>query len=590
MSEIKVAIVGAGMAGLTAALRLAERGYQVTLYEQKPYTGGQFGAHSHGHGVYHEHCYHMLLNWYNNFWQIVGDLGLSRERDFAPRTAIRHMYKGSARMPALINLGSPRHVWDNLFSGVVPIPDMFLYSYSLIDLLAHPFRKDRLLEEYSVNSFMQSRPYATEQSAALHEETLAKAFALPSYLTSAASYKNFVKYGLRYPEPMMWILKGDCERHFQRHLRARLQALGCEIKLSCEVTTIRYDPVQNRVTGIAHAPGHGEECFIGLERPERDAPPPSPSAVSGDDTVDYLVLAVRPTVLGKLIAPRSLKIFPAAADLPPRARAQLSFPPLSKLQNEPMGSLDLFFKKKLPGIPEDHVVLVGSTSGLTFIDNSQAWPGLDKTVLNVIASDLNALANLDGPGVVDAMVTELSEYLRFDRGDLDAALTHFEPNVADELFVNEVGSEHWRPVAKTAIPNLFLAGDFCQTPVDVVTVEGAVVSGLLAAQALQAQAVADRRLRGDDRHARPITVIQPDAYPEIQMMALKLLLAPYAYAAKGWSWANEQLSSPGAYTTPEDLFALGLNLLGTPYSVAAEWWKTAWSMYADLRRDGAGRR
>jgi hypothetical protein len=233
---------------------------------------------------------------------------------------------------------------------------------------------------------------------------------------------------------------------------------------------------------------------------------------------------------------------------------------------------------------------MGSKFGLTFIDNSQAWPGLDKTMLNVVASDMNALAGLDPDVAERHMIAELGEYLHFDRRDLDAAKTHFEPNISDELFVNEVGSEHWRPVAKTAIPNLFFAGDFCRTVIDVVTVEGAMVSGLLAAKALQAQAIADRQLQADDPRVRPIAVIEPDAYPELQMMALKLLLAPYAYAAKGWSWMNEQCSSAGEGMTPEGLLALGTSLLFAPYGLAAECWKTAWSMYEDLLRTPAGRR
>jgi phytoene dehydrogenase-like protein len=39
-----VTIVGAGMAGLTAALRLAERGYEVTVFERDNFVGGKFRA------------------------------------------------------------------------------------------------------------------------------------------------------------------------------------------------------------------------------------------------------------------------------------------------------------------------------------------------------------------------------------------------------------------------------------------------------------------------------------------------------------------------------------------------------------------
>src|SRR5262245_57143413 len=212
MKEVTVGIIGAGMAGLSAALRLAERGFRVKVYERNWFVGGSLGAHRHSHDdVYHEHCYHMVLNWYHNFWQIAKEIGRSRYEHFEPRPTTRYMYK-DGRMPGLVNPGAPEHVLENLFSGVAPPPDMFLWAYSLIDLLTQRFRPGRLLEEYSVNSFMQSRPYASERSAMLHNHTLIKAFAVPSYLTSASSYKSFIKYSLHEPDPSLWVLKGDTQR------------------------------------------------------------------------------------------------------------------------------------------------------------------------------------------------------------------------------------------------------------------------------------------------------------------------------------------------------------------------------------------
>ena len=40
----KVTVAGGGLAGITVALRLAERGHQVKLYESKPALGGNIGV------------------------------------------------------------------------------------------------------------------------------------------------------------------------------------------------------------------------------------------------------------------------------------------------------------------------------------------------------------------------------------------------------------------------------------------------------------------------------------------------------------------------------------------------------------------
>ena len=117
---------------------------------------------------------------------------------------------------------------------------MFLYAYSLIDLLAHRFTRRALLERYSVNGFVQSRAYATERSAELHHYSLAKIFASPSYLTSAASYQNLVKYSFRDPDPMMWILKGNTQQHFLRRLQTRLKELRCEVEEGWALRSVQF--------------------------------------------------------------------------------------------------------------------------------------------------------------------------------------------------------------------------------------------------------------------------------------------------------------------------------------------------------------
>jgi hypothetical protein len=248
--------------------------------------------------------------------------------------------------------------------------------------------------------------------------------------------------------------------------------------------------------------------------------------------------------------------------------------------------LDIYFKRKLADIPKEYVALLDSRYDLTFVDTSQAWSALHNsgvTVLNVSASDFYALPSSEHV-YEDAydILTELHSYIpRFNPGqhwgdphsDIDWDKSDYQPNAGEELYINSVGSEQWRPeTTYQQIPNLFFAGNFCKTPIDIATVETAVVSGLQAAQALW-----QRESLGE-----PIKMIAPDAYPESVIMAMKLLLAPYAYGAKWWSMSNDAVPLLARGRLPQDLGSNMLDLLSAPYTLAADWWQTMWSMYTSM--------
>ena len=590
MSTIQVAVVGAGIAGLTAAFRLLERGYEVTVYDDKTYIGGKFGGHTHSRAefgrraylggkayrphTYHEHCYHMFMNWYHNFWRLTEDAGIDRGR-FEARESVLHLGRHEyPHMRAFNNPGSPETGWTNLFSGIRSVPDMFLYSFSVLDLLLQNFDDPGLLSRHTVNSFMQSRPYATAGSATLHEDTLVKAFACPSYLTSARSYQAYTKYSFCDPVPMFWVLKGDCATTFNAPLKAKLDAMGCRWRLGEMVTRVRYDKGARRIRLDSTATRDADLPHVS----------PASAAVEPDgaaETVsyDYVVIAVPPPALRAFFA--ADEDF-ASYFIGPNTGV------VEKLHTEPIASVDLYLDKRIPGMPRNHVVLLGSKYGLTFIDNSQLWPGVEYTSLNVIVTEFDALAELPESMAFSYIMRELSEYLPITEGDV--AYWHIQTNVGDELFLNEVGSHQWRPNARTAIPNLFLAGDYCRTFIDIVTIEGAVVSGLEAASAVLERAAHDfaGQIAGRENLLRPIEIIEPDTHPAWLILGLQLLYAPYVPAAKLWSWMLEQAGFPTTDDAPRgaspDLVTMASKLVTAPLTLGFEWWRSVYSAYAGLAR------
>src|SRR5437764_501545 len=70
-----VTVVGGGLAGLCAALRLRQSGCAVSLYEASSRVGGKAGAAINGE-VADDHGYHIFPMWYRNIWKLVGELGI----------------------------------------------------------------------------------------------------------------------------------------------------------------------------------------------------------------------------------------------------------------------------------------------------------------------------------------------------------------------------------------------------------------------------------------------------------------------------------------------------------------------------------
>ena len=536
----KVTIVGAGIAGMSAALRLLERGFHVTLLEQDDFMGGMMRACEFPHTTNrdrHEHSYHMLMNWYLNLWDIIDELDL--RKNWAPGYAFYFMRKGQTQEPSMLNVGSPFELLRNITSGAAPVPDMFLFMYSMIDLLSTPLHKDRFLDKYSVNGFMASRPYATDRAAELQQRVWETVWAIPSYNASAKSYKTFLKYGNFAPTPQIWLFQKNKYDALIGPIEARLRSFGdCFVFMPLSyvhgleldergcVTALRWSKMD-------HSPSIDPR---GWKKPALpDEPNRDPLPVEGD-----LILAVTPGAMTRMVDGPLFERAPHLGDL-------------HKVHSVPMASVELHFKKGvwLKNVPKDVCVLMDAKYQMTFLDYSQHWPDQTSTFLYVTCSDCEALMSVapeqrsdNGALVLDLrhpttaiefLLQQLHESMPFDVNQVDLERTGLQTNRGEDLFANETGSDEFRPNTVTSVPNLFLAGTYVRNYADVATIEGAVTSGLMAAEEVRQRAGV----------MPPITIKKAGYHHESVFAALKVLWAPYAYGAKLWSMANDAYGTPG---------------------------------------------
>ncbi len=83
---MRVAIVGAGVAGLTAALRLGEAGHQTDVYERWPGLGGMAATVDVGGGHRLERYYHHLFTSDRHIARLYDELGLPDELEWRDST------------------------------------------------------------------------------------------------------------------------------------------------------------------------------------------------------------------------------------------------------------------------------------------------------------------------------------------------------------------------------------------------------------------------------------------------------------------------------------------------------------------------
>lgn len=519
----KVTVAGGGLAGLTAALRLAERGYQVKLYEQKPWLGGDLASRP-APGIELDVYPHMYLSWYHNFWRLLEDAtGDDRSERFREVEGVKQLRRDEfPRFTALTDTYSPRHLIQNLFSGVGSPADMLVFAYAGVDLLAERLNPTMRLDNVSVTGFLQARPYMTEQAAKAFDSFIITVWAIPSYLTSAEDYQSYLGYSMVDHTPPFWLANGSALRQVIGPITEKLEAHGVEI-----VREVQVSGVSCR---------HGRVTEVRLQKAEFDEGSDSWTGVGDErhEGIDELVLAVPPDVLLRLIraGARGTRLIDAEPKLAE----------VSRLRSQRIPILHLYFKRKLKHIPIEPVGLYDSKYALAFTDISQTWGDVaefaGRTVLSLSASDPFGLPGTEDPhDDAYAMLVELAEYLDFEPGGawgesdaIDWELTRFEPNSDAELFVNETGTDVWRPAAAfDALENVAFAGDFCANRIGMTTIESAVTTGLEAARVIVA-----RRGVG-----APVEITEPDTGSGLTYVWLRYAAAPYAAAAKAWSTGSD---------------------------------------------------
>src|SRR3954454_61245 len=489
MSE-RVAVLGGGVAGLTAAHELAERGCEVTVYEARDRLGGKArslpvpGSGAGGRAdLPAEHGFRFFPGFYKHVPDTMRRIGVDQHLVGAERVLLA---QGERRNELITPAHLPESLEDFelvtrfLFDAAtrlgVPPQDTAWFVDQLLTLLTSC--DERRLGQWELQSWW--RFVDADRRSPAFQKFLADG--LTRTLVAAKAHEMSARTGGSVLLQLVFdltraggradrVLDGPTSDVWIDPWAAHLEGLGVEFR--------RGAPVQ----GIQMAGGRVTGATVGGETV----------------TADHFVAAV-PVEVMRLLASPELR----AAE--PRLKR------LDKLVTRWMNGVMFYLREDVPMV-KGHAIYIDSEWALTSISQRQFWRDFDfgrvgdgsvGGILSVDVSDWTMPSRRLGKiamqcsrdEVLDEVWAQLQDHLEdLDRGNvvlafLDPAIEFPNPPQAanlEPLLVNTSGSWSDRPDAVTRIPNLYLASDYVRTYTDLATMEGAneaarrAVNGILDA-------------------------------------------------------------------------------------------------------------
>ena len=491
-----VLVLGGGVAGLSAAHELAERGFSVAVLEERQVPGGKARSipvpHSGRDGrvdLPAEHGFRFFPGFYRHLPDtmsripfrgqsdgVLGNLRVATEAEIA---------RGGGQVPVLFPVRFPdsksdfREILRDLTTadlGVSAADIAYFYERLFVLLTSCEARRFGEWEQQSWWEFSGASSRSPAYQNFLADGLTRTAVAARAREMSARTGGDLlIQLLLDMAEPGRAadrVLNGPTSDVWIHPWTDYLRGLGVDIRYRTRVDHINCSG--GRITGV------------GVTGPDGGV---------ADLRADWYVAAVPVEQMARQVTPALKEADPSLGNL-------------SMLHTRWMNGIVLFLREDVP-VVHGHVIYIDSAWSLTSISQRQFWDeSLDRFgagdvrgILSVDVSDWTTPGPVTGKPAMEcsreeiftevwaqlqdrlnskgAAVLQDSNLVRwFIDSDVRFPALRRDSNVRadinlEPLMINTAGSWAWRPEAQTAIENLVLASDYVRTYTDLATMEGA---------------------------------------------------------------------------------------------------------------------
>ena len=454
---MRVAIAGAGLAGLSCAKYLADAGHKPIIFEARDVLGGKIAAWKDEEGDWYETGLHIFFGAYPNMLQLFKELKIEERLQWKSHSMIFNQPEepGTYSRFDFPDLPAP----FNGVSAILSNNDMLTWPEKIsfgLGLIPAMLRGQKYIEECDNYSWSEWLKKQNIPDRVNEEVFIAMSKALnfigPDEISSTVLLTALNRFLQEKNGSKMAFLDGAPPERLCQPIVDHIKNLGGDVLLNSPLRKINLND-DGSVSNFEIGGVKGSD----LKNIEADA-----------------FVSAMPVDIFKLMIPEKWK----AMDI---------FKKLDGLRGVPVINIHLWFDRKLTDI--DHLLFSRSPLLSVYADMSitcNEYKDPNRSMLELVFAPAKEWIGRRDEEIIEATMQELKKLFPMHFTGNDQAKLRKYKVVKTPLSVYKAvpGCQKVRPSQQTPISNFFLTGDYTMQRY-LASMEGAVLSGKLCAESIQ---------------------------------------------------------------------------------------------------------